>query len=144
MMENKELINGIRENIRDRQDLIHEIRMYRLMEDETIKVATDAYNEYLEGIKIRDITSHEQAALGMTVLHVLAEKETDFALHQHERQSQTVSVVTGKILDLENRILFSQGESFFVSRKFAHRLRYYDDTQLLIVYMPALEQVKPH
>ena len=136
-----EIFDSIRENLQQKKDFVNEIKTYLITSTETISLEKGRYNEYLDGILIKDITSSEQFSFGITILHVLANKETDFSIHMHENQSQTVKVQKGKILDLENNITFHPGESFFVSKCHPHRLRYYENTELIIVYMPALNSI---
>ena len=143
METNKELLAGIRENLKNKQEFLEEIKTYLLSSNlKLLEVSNKTHSEYLEGIFIKDITSKEQFELGITILHIIAEQDTDFSLHFHNKQSQTISVIAGKILDLENNIEFEVGESFFVSKNKNHRLRYFKDTQLIVVYMPQLSEIK--
>jgi hypothetical protein len=137
----QELKKSIKEHLQDKKELVKEIKRYRLTPKEIMTIEVGKYNEYMDGILIKDITNLEQTALGITILHVIANKSTDFSLHLHEKQSQTISVIRGKILDLNNNISFHTGESYFVSRNKEHSIRYYEGTELLIVYMPSLTEV---
>ncbi len=142
-MENtSEILIGIRETLVDKKKLINEIRKYHLTQTEVIELEMNKYNEYIEGLLIKDITSQEQLGLGMTILHILSDKEIEFSLHMHNNQSQTINVVSGKILDLETNVLFEKGESFFVPKSHLHRLRYFKNTELLVIYVPSLAQIK--
>jgi mannose-6-phosphate isomerase-like protein (cupin superfamily) len=136
-MENS-VIKDIRDNIQGKKNLAEKLRQYIITKDETVSVSMDKYNEYLSGVLIKDMSSIDQINKGVTVLSILVNNEVDFSLHMHENQSQTICVVRGKILDLENNIMFEPGESFFVKKGKQHRLRYYSDTELIVVYMPAL------
>lgn len=135
----KNVVQGIRDNLKGKKEFVNELRHYILSYNSILTLETGAYSETIEGILIKDITNSEQLGLGITILHVLASKEVDFQLHMHENQSQTISVLKGKIMDLESNIIFSPSESFFVGKHKNHRLRYFEDTELLVVYMPALK-----
>jgi hypothetical protein len=139
-MEN--IIKAIKDNIQGKKNLAEKLRKYVMTENEVLTVSMDNYSEYFVGILIKDVTTPEQSELGITILHLLANREIDFSLHLHSDQSQTISVKRGKIVDLENQLTFEVGESFFVRRNKNHRLKYYPGTELLIVYMPALKEVK--
>jgi quercetin dioxygenase-like cupin family protein len=141
-MDNEKIRHEIRANIENKKQFTGIVREYALSQHETMKLELDKYNEYLDGVLIKDFTSKELQQIGITVLHVLVNKDIEFTLHIHEEQNQMVTVLAGKIIDLENTIIFNPGEGFFVKKNLPHRLKYTAGSELTIVYMPALRQVK--
>jgi len=106
------------------------------------EVGSDGYTEYIEGLFIKNVTSPFQHLLGVTILHSKVEKEVEFQLHEHENQSQTIYVISGKIVELENNITFTEGQSYFISKNKKHSIRYYKDSEIIAVYLPNLNTIK--
>jgi quercetin dioxygenase-like cupin family protein len=105
------------------------------------------YKEFLEGMLIKDISTDEQATIGITILHILANKNIEFKLHKHERQSQTISIIKGRIEDFtdpDNIIKYGKGDCFFFFKDCVHSIRYLTDTELIITYMPSFKKLKSH
>jgi len=142
-MENRqELLSVLREVLQEKKDLVQEMKNYQLSENLPIlQISNVEYNEYLDGVMIKDITTIEQTKIGVTILHALVNKDAEFSLHLHKNQSQTISVILGKIVDLENNLTFHPGESFFVRKNKTHTLKYIAGSELVIIYMPALKEI---
>jgi len=137
-MKSTNVLEGAKEAILQKKALIEMFRTYRLEPTGDVTVSTEEYKELLEGIEVKDITSLEQYNLGITVLHVKASKETDFGKHDHKKQSQVIYVMKGQIYDLQANIMFSPGQSFLVPKSNIHTIRYYPNTEAVVVYMPKL------
>lgn len=105
------------------------------------------YDEFLEGMLIKDISTDEQATIGITILHVLANRNIEFKLHKHDNQSQTISIIKGRIEDFTNpdsTIKYGKGDCFFIVKTEVHSIRYLTDTELIITYMPSFKKLKCH
>lgn len=134
----QEILAGVHENIRNSKSFAAEIRSYLLNPKGPVEVSTENYSELVDGIIVKDITSQEQFEVGITVLRAIASKEVDFGEHEHERQSQIIYVLSGKIYDLQSKFMFKAGQSFLVPKGDRHAVRYFPNTEVVIVYMPKL------
>lgn len=130
---------------RRREEVVRELTQLSLGRDLKILDFTDAdingFTEYIDGLNIKNVTTPLLHTLGVTLLYMEVSKEVEFDLHAHEKQSQVVYVINGRILS-ENKIEFSTGESYFVSKKNRHAIKYYPGTKALIVYLPNLNTIK--
>lgn len=142
MEETNKNIESFKNMIDEKKDLINTIRDLILTDDDILKVSKDYYTRFTGGILVRDITSEEQINLRMTLLHIKSDADTDFSLHAHKTQSQMISVVKGKIMDLENNVTFSETQSFFVGKNKNHRLRYFAGSEVIVMYSPELQELK--
>ena len=139
-------ISQVRDVLIDKQRVIEEMKQLVIAKNHKIldftDVDMDGFVEYIEGMSVKNITSPLQHILGVTLLQIKVTKEVEFSLHEHEGQSQTIYVMVGKLLDLENNILFKTNESYFVGKAHTHRIRYYEGAEALIVYLPSLNTVR--
>ena len=132
------IFKDIQSNIKEVKELSGQIRHYLLAPAGPTVLRTDKYSDLIDGIKVLDITSPEQQLIGMTLLQVLSTKEVDFNEHTHEGQNQLIYVKHGKILDKTSNILFEAGQGFYTGKGKIHSVRYFPDTDVLIVYLPKL------
>lgn len=135
------ILEEVKESLAHKKELVSSIKMYLLNPKGKTILETDQFNQYMDGLFIKDITTLEQSALGITILHVVSQKQTDFDMHVHENQSQTISVKKGRVYNLKTNEMFEAGESFFVPRNKKHSTRYDPNTESLITYMPSLTEV---
>ena len=146
LIDTEATISQVRDVLIDKNKVIEDMKQLVVAKNHKIldftDVDMDGFTEYLEGMKIRNITSALQHILGVTLLQVQVSKEIDFEWHEHEGQSQTIYVMQGKLLDLENNILFKANESYFVSKAHSHKIKYYAGAEALIVYLPSLNIVR--
>lgn len=101
------------------------------------------FNEYLEDLQIRDLTTKEQTELGISVIHVVCNNSIDFALHKHISMNQTISVLNGEIQDIKvetDIITYKKGDCLYIPKNNQHRLRYCKGCELLVVYIPGLKR----
>lgn len=97
--------------------------------------------EYYPGVYIRDISSELMHILGATSLHVMCKYDTEVPAHEHDNQSQTIFVKSGKIYDAETTKLYTKGESFIVTRQHNHKIKYFSGSEYLITFHPNLVEV---
>lgn len=140
-----ELTVQVNDIIRRREEVIKDLTQLSLGKDLKILDFTEpdenGFTEYIEGLSIKNVTTPLLHVIGVTLLYVEVFKEIEFDSHAHEKQAQVVHVIEGKILS-ENKIEFLNGESYFVSRKNRHAIKYYPGTKALIVYLPNLNTIK--
>jgi hypothetical protein len=140
------VLDEVRQHLLDKNKIIQDMKHLVVSRNHKILDFNgsdkDGFVEYIEGMLIRNVTSPEQHVLGVTILHVITTKEVNFELHEHEGQSQTVCVLKGKVLDLETNILFYPKESYFVNKAHKHTIKYFPDSEALLVYLPSLNTVK--
>lgn len=140
-----ELTVQVGDIIRRREEVLKDLSQLSLGREQKILDFTETdssgFMEYIEGINVKNVTTPLLHLIGVTLLYVEVSKEVDFDSHAHENQSQVVYVAEGRILS-ENKIEFTKGESYFVSKKNRHAIRYYPGTKALIIYLPNLNTIK--
>ena len=109
--------------------------------DPIIDFTTDCKVEFSKDIFIRDLSTDEQTKLGLSIFHITVNKTTLGPVHTHDERSQLIYVKKGYIYDNVSQIRFEKGESFFLSKKNSHALKYMKDSELIITYLPGLEVV---
>ena len=93
---------------------------------------------YKGRVFIRNLTTDEQLNLGIGVYYAKIHKTTSSPIHEHEYSSQLIHVKKGTIFDKTSKIMFKEGESFYVSKNNEHSVKYLKGSEVLFVYMPAL------
>jgi quercetin dioxygenase-like cupin family protein len=100
------------------------------------------YNEYIEDLKIKDLTTKEQSEVGISVIHIFCSRTIEFAMHKHIYMNQTISVLNGEIQDIKvetDIITYKKGDCLYIPKNNQHRLRYCEGAELLVVYIPGLK-----
>ncbi len=105
------------------------------------KVDKDGYVKYVDGLHIKNLTTDELEEEKISIFKIKATKNIEVGLHSHKEQSQTLFVVKGKIVSLENDMSFDEGQSFFVQKGKRHSLKYIKDTEVNVVYLPNLDRI---
>jgi len=95
--------------------------------------------EYTDDVFIKDLSTDEQIRLGLNVFHVKIDKTTSSPPHFHEARSQVLYVVKGSVYDDVAKMRFEAGESFFISKRNKHSVKYIGGSELLFIYMPSLK-----
>ena len=103
------------------------------------KADRKGYIEYEPGLFIKDITSRVQEILGLTVLHAFTTKDITLDSHKHTIQYQVITVKSGKIYDEETMQFKEAGESMFIPKGRNHKVKYYENSEYIIYYVPNLE-----
>lgn len=134
-----EIKKGVSNNIQCSKDIINTIRTYLIQPSGSVTLSKTEFYDLIEGIVVKDITSHEQENLGITVLHAVISKDIEFDEHSHDNQSQVIFILKGSIIDLVTNDEYSVGESYYSVKKDLHAIKYLKDTEVLIFYMPKLE-----
>ena len=93
---------------------------------------------YKDRVFLRDLTTEEQRNLGIGIYYAKIHKTTSSPIHEHGKSAQLIYVKQGTIFDKTSKIMFKKGESFFVSRKNEHSIKYLKGSEVLFIYMPAL------
>jgi len=101
----------------------------------------NGFIEYYHGVFIRDISSELMHVLGATSLHIMVKYDTEIPAHEHNNQSQTIFVKSGKIYDLETTKLYKKQECFFISKNHNHKLKYFSGSEYLVTFHPNLVEV---
>ena len=129
-------------NIKVKEKLVERLNNYKVSDklpDLRFKDTTliENYLLYAESLLIKDIAANCQ--VGLTILKVKALKDIEFKEHTHIYQSQTVYVEKGQIINLKDNMSFTEGQSYFTSKKNAHKIKYLEGAEIIIVYLPSLE-----
>ncbi len=98
------------------------------------------YIEYDKGLFIKNITDATQEILGMTLLHAFVTKDINIDTHKHTSQAQQVTIIKGKIFDIEADKLYKENESIFTVKNRNHKIKYFANSEYIIYYAPNLVQ----
>lgn len=98
--------------------------------------------EYAKDVFMEDLSTNEQIKLGLNIFHVKVDKTTSSPIHLHESRSQLLFIVKGSIFDDVAKITFNEGDSYFISKRNAHSIKYMEGSELLVIYMPSLKIIK--
>lgn len=98
--------------------------------------------EYIDKVFMQDLSTDEQVRLGLNVFHVTIDKTTSSPLHFHEARSQLLFIIKGSIYDDVTKMSFNAGESYFISKRNKHSIKYLEGSELLFIYMPSLTVMK--
>ena len=79
--------------------------------------------------------------LGVTVLVIKTNEAVEALLHEHDEQSQTICVLKGKILDIASGLVYKEKESLFINKSLPHSIKYFENTEVIVVYLPSLSTV---
>ena len=140
-MEN-EVLKGIQDNLEKSKQFTEVLRSYNLNPTGYVELSTKEPMEIIEGINVQDITSPLQYLKGITVLSVEASKEVEFGEHIHDKQSQVIYVMRGKVYDMQANIMFVEGQCFLVPKSNRHTIKYMPGCEAIVVYMPKLHTSK--
>jgi len=95
------------------------------------------------GLKVKNHTTIDLHDKGMTILEVKSgDEDIVFNSHLHDDQDQHIRVISGKIADLENNMLFSANESYYIPKRHKHLIKYFKNTNAMVIYMPNLKLAK--
>jgi len=97
--------------------------------------------EYADKVFMQDLSTDEQVRLGLSIFHVKIDKTTSSPLHFHEERSQLLFIVKGSIYDDVTKMQFGPGESYFISKRNRHSIKYIEGSELLFIYMPSLKVI---
>jgi hypothetical protein len=98
------------------------------------------YIEYEKGLFIKNITDITQEILGMTILHAFTTNDIKINTHKHTAQAQHITIVKGKIFDLDSEKLYEINDSIFTVKNRNHKLKYFANSEYIIYYAPNLVQ----
>lgn len=93
-------------------------------------------------VLIQDLTTDEQVRLGVNIFYMKVNKTTSSPVHEHSNQNQLIHVKEGMIFDKVAKIRFEKGESFFISKRNNHSLKYIAGSEILFIYIPSLTVVQ--
>ena len=94
--------------------------------------------EYIDNVFVRDLSTDEQTKLGLNIFHVKVDKTTSSPIHSHDQRAQLIYVKKGVIFDKVARIRFEAGDSFFISKRNKHSVKYTKGSEILFIYVPGL------
>ena len=97
--------------------------------------------EFVDKIFMQDLSTDEQVHLGLNIFHVKIDKTTSSPLHFHEKRSQLLFIIKGNIYDNVTKMMFNPGESYFISKRNKHSIKYMEGAELLFIYMPGLKTI---
>jgi hypothetical protein len=103
---------------------------------------SEGYIEYLDGFKIKNLTSGIIEEEGLSVFKIKVEKDINIDIHDHKSQSQTILVKKGRLLVLDDNIEIFPSESFFIKKKKPHNIKYMAGTEAIVIYLPNLNRYK--
>jgi len=104
-------------------------------------IDSDGFVEYIEGFRIKNLSSEYLESEGLSVFKVKAMKNITIDLHNHKTQSQTIMVKKGRLTILDSNIEIFENESFFIKKNKEHRIKYSKDSEVIIIYLPNLERL---
>ena len=145
---NKKKHNDLGEIIESKNELVKKILGYSISDElkglffDTKKIDSEGYIKYMDGLFIKNLTTEDLEKEKVSIFKIKVTKNVEVALHSHKKQSQTLFVVNGKIISLDNDMSFSEGQSFFVQKNKKHSLKYIKGTVVTVVYLPNLEKIK--
>jgi hypothetical protein len=136
------IINSLDELNFGKQQLKDSIRAYRLADnlkdlDFTKAIDDEGFVKY-EGVLVKNHSTINLHAIGITILELKANEDMIFDCHLHINQSQFINIIKGKIIDLKNNMVFSKNETYFVPKRQEHLMKYFKGTNAIIIYMPNL------
>ena len=94
--------------------------------------------EYIDNVFVKDLSTDEQTRLGLNVFHVKIDKTTTSPSHFHEFRAQLVYVREGVVFDNVAKIRFEKGDSFFISKRNKHAVKYTKGSEIIFIYVPGL------
>lgn len=139
--------NGLTEQLQTlksaQDDIIFKMQTKKVYESEPASCGPVDFTkstriEYVNDIFMQDLSTDEQVKLGLNIFHVKIDKTTTSPIHDHEARSQLVYVRKGTIYDKVSKIRFGEGESFFISKRNKHSIKYMKGSEILFIYMPGL------
>lgn len=98
--------------------------------------------EYKDKIFVSDLSTDEQNNLGLSIFYVKVGKTTSSPIHKHENRAQLLYIKKGVIYDKIAQIRFEKGESFYISRRNKHSIKYTKGSEILFIYIPGLNEIK--
>lgn len=133
-----------KELIKNKEEIISRMKKLVIAKDHRIldfsTTDEEGFIEYIKDLKVRNLTSPLLHLSGVTILQVKAEADVIFDMHEHDNQAQVAYVSEGTIIS-ENNIQFNTGESYFVSKKHTHSIKYLKGSKVLLVYLPNLNSL---
>jgi len=132
------------DNVRDEFILKLQTRKKYISDPEKCKPLDFRKNsklEYSDNIYLKDLSTDEQIRLGLNIFHVKIDKTTFSPAHFHEARSQVIFIIKGSVYDSIAKMRFETGESFFISKRNKHSIKYIKGSEILFIYMPSLKIV---
>lgn len=129
-----------------KEQIIDKIRAYRIAEnldplDLSNNIDKDGFVEY-QGAFIKNYTTAALHKKGVTILELKTDKDVVFESHDHDHQTQFIYVTKGKISDLKSGFTFNKSQHYSVPKRQEHLIKYFADTNAMIVYMPNLKPIQ--
>lgn len=139
--------NGVKSliNINTKKEfLIDKIKAYRFADNLKIldfsNIDDNGFVKYDDTL-IKNHTTPDLHKKGITILELIATRDTSFDMHEHHNQTQFIYVTSGKIAELHNNMFFTQDMVYLVPKKQKHMVMYYQGASAMIIYMPNLELI---
>jgi len=67
-------------------------------------------------------------------------KDIEMDTHKHTAQSQHITILKGKVFDIDSDKLYKVNDSVFTIKNRNHKLKYFANSEYIIYYAPNLVQ----